>query len=62
MIGGFSLAVKLDRRGAVTDVDASPGSRKIPAPARVCMRTVLAAESFPSSARGGALDVAFAAK
>jgi len=62
MIGGFSLAVKLDRRGAVTGVDASPGSRKIPTLALVCMRTALAAESFPTSARGGAVEVAFAAK
>jgi len=62
MIGGFALAVKIDRRGAVTGVDATPDSRKIPMTALVCMRAVLADESFPTSARGGVVEVDFAAK
>ncbi len=62
MIGGFSLAVKIDRRGAVTEVAATPGSRKIPAEALSCMRVALALESFTPSARGGAVEVEFSAK
>jgi len=62
MIGSFALQVKLDRRGAVTEVGPVPGSRTIPAGALACMRDVLAGESFPASTRGGAVSVTFSAR
>ena len=62
IIGAFTLQVKIDRHGKATAIDAAPGSRKIPEQAVTCMRDVILAESFQTSARGGAVSVTLSAK